>query len=94
MCGSLSKELHIDGGMLAGCKSIVMKLCLINKEKVLRLCLPSHTYMLLSKILYVSRYSTKKYRRLRAIAGNTSHIKIFLILCIQFVLCMDCQFMK
>ena len=24
----------------------------------------------------------------------TSHIKIFLILCIQFVLCMDCQFMK
>ena len=31
---------------------------------------------------------------LRAIAGNTSRIKIFLILCIQFVLCMDCQFMK
>ena len=31
---------------------------------------------------------------LRAIAGNTSHQKIFLILCIQFVLCMDCQFMK
>ena len=29
-----------------------------------------------------------------AIAGNTSHIKIFLIVCIQFVLCMDCQFMK
>ena len=28
------------------------------------------------------------------IAGNTSHIKIFLIVCIQFVLCMDCQFMK
>ena len=26
--------------------------------------------------------------------GNTSHIKIFLILCIQLVLCMDCQFMK
>ena len=31
---------------------------------------------------------------LRAIAGNTSRIKIFLILCIQFVLSMDCQFMK
>ena len=31
---------------------------------------------------------------LRAIAGNTSQIKIFLILCIQFVLCMDCQFMR
>ena len=31
---------------------------------------------------------------LQAVAGNTSHIKIFLILCIQFVLCMDCQFMK
>ena len=31
---------------------------------------------------------------LRAFAGKTSHIEIFLILCIQFVLCMDCQFMK
>ena len=31
---------------------------------------------------------------LMAVAGNTSHIKIFLILCIQFVLCMNCQFMK
>ena len=30
----------------------------------------------------------------RAIAGYTSHIKIFLILCTQLVLCMDCQFMK
>ena len=29
-----------------------------------------------------------------AAAGNTSHIKIFLILCIQFVLCMNCQFMS
>ena len=29
-----------------------------------------------------------------AIAGNTSHIKNFLILCTQLVLCMDCQFMK
>ena len=31
---------------------------------------------------------------LMLVAGNTSHIKIFLILCIQFVLCMNCQFMK
>ena len=31
---------------------------------------------------------------LRAVAGNTSNVKIFLILCIQFVLYMDCQFMK
>ena len=31
---------------------------------------------------------------LRAVAGNASHIKIFLIPCIQFLLCMDCQFMK
>ena len=30
---------------------------------------------------------------LRAIADDTSHIEIFLILCIQFVLCMDCQIM-
>ena len=35
-CDSLSKELHLDGGMLAGCKFIVMKLCLMNKEKALR----------------------------------------------------------
>ena len=26
--------------------------------------------------------------------GNNSHIKIFLIVCIQFVLCMNCEFMK
>ena len=25
---------------------------------------------------------------------GTSHFEIFLILCIQFVLCMDCKFMK
>ena len=38
----------------------------------------------------------KVYQRniLRAIAGNTSRIKFFLILCTQFVLCMDCRFMK
>ena len=31
---------------------------------------------------------------LRAIAGNTSHIKIVLIVCVQFGLSMDYQFMK
>ena len=34
--GSPSKELHLNGGILAGCKFIVMKLCLMNKEKALR----------------------------------------------------------
>ena len=37
---------------------------------------------------------TQQIEHLRAIAENTSRIKIFLILCIRFVLCMDCQFMK
>ena len=32
--------------------------------------------------------------QLRAIVGITSHIKIFLVICKQPVLCMDCQFMK
>ena len=34
------------------------------------------------------------YLILRAIVGYTSHVKLFLMLCIQFVLCMECQFMK
>ena len=42
----------------------------------------------------VSIFSALVPRLLRAIAGNTSHIKIILILCIQLVLCMDCKFMK
>ena len=36
LCGSLSKELHLDGEMLPGCKFIVMKFCLMNKEKAFR----------------------------------------------------------
>ena len=35
LCGSLSKELHLYGGILAGCKFIVMQFCLMNKEKAL-----------------------------------------------------------
>ena len=35
LCGSRSKELHLNGGILAGCKFIVMKFCLMNKEKAL-----------------------------------------------------------
>ena len=42
---------------------------------------PDHTHLLFFTIL-------------RVVAGNSSHIKIFLILCLQFVLCMDCRFMK
>ena len=34
--GSLCKQLHLYGGMLAGCKFIVTKFCLMNKEKALR----------------------------------------------------------
>ena len=44
---SLSKELHLERRMLAGCKFIVMKFCLMNKEKALRPVLASYTYMLL-----------------------------------------------
>ena len=43
----LSKKLHLERRMLAGCKIFVMKFFLMNKEKVLRSGLPSHTYMLL-----------------------------------------------
>ena len=28
LCGSLSKDLHLDGGILAGCKFIALKFCL------------------------------------------------------------------
>ena len=41
-----------------------------------------------------TEYAYIKLRYLRAIAGNTSRIKIFFILGIQFVLYMDCRFMK
>ena len=45
-CGSLSKGLHLEGEMLAGCKFIVMKFCLMNKEKALRSELAaSHVYV-------------------------------------------------
>ena len=48
LCGSLSKELHLNGRILAGCKFIVMKFCLMNKEKVLRSVLAITHYILLS----------------------------------------------
>ena len=41
LCGSLSKDLHLAGGMLAGCKCIVMKCCLMNKDKALMSVLAS-----------------------------------------------------
>ena len=57
LCGSLSKELHSNGGILAGCKFIVIKFCLMNKEKALRSVLVIiHVYVKLDilccKILY------------------------------------------
>ena len=35
LCGSLSRELHLNGWILAGCKFIVMTFRLLNKEKAL-----------------------------------------------------------
>ena len=35
-------ELHLDGWMLAGCKSSVMKFCLMNKESA-QVCACHHT---------------------------------------------------
>ena len=52
LCGSQSKELHLDGGMLAGCKFIVMEFCLMNKEKALRSVLAIlHVYVVKLDIL-------------------------------------------
>ena len=49
---SLSKELHLEGGMLAVCKFIVMKFCLSNKEKALRSVLAvTHVYVVKFDIL-------------------------------------------
>ena len=31
LCDSLSKELHLEGRILTGCKFIVLKVCLRNK---------------------------------------------------------------
>ena len=48
----------------------------------------------LKALFYSTMYTLcRTWSLLRAIAGNTSHIKIFLIVRIQFVLCMVCQFM-
>ena len=42
LCGSL----HLDGGMMPGCEFIVMKFCLMNKEKALRSVLAiTHVYV-------------------------------------------------
>ena len=42
----LSNELHLNGGMVAGCEFIVMKFCLMNKEKALRSVLAiTHVYV-------------------------------------------------
>ena len=52
LCGSPSKELLLNGRTLAGCKFIVMKFCLMNKEKALRSVLAiTHVYVALLDIL-------------------------------------------
>ena len=52
LCGSLGKELHLNGGILAGCKFIVLKFCLMNKEKALRSVLAiTHVYVVKLNIL-------------------------------------------
>ena len=44
--------MHLDGGMLAGCQFIVMKLCLMNKETVLESMLTiTHVYVVKFDIL-------------------------------------------
>ena len=46
MCFDLSKDLHLERRMLAGCTFFVMKFCLMNKEKVLRSVLAiTHVYV-------------------------------------------------
>ena len=52
LCGSFSKELHLEGGMLVCCKFIVIKFCLMNKEKALRSVLAiTHVYVVTFDIL-------------------------------------------
>ena len=52
LCDSLSKELHLEGRMLTGCKFIVMKVCLRNKEKAHRSVLAiTHVYVVKFDIL-------------------------------------------
>ena len=51
-CGSISKELHLKGQILARCKFIVMEFCLMNKEKALRSVLAfTHVYVVKLDIL-------------------------------------------
>ena len=49
---SPKQETTLEGGMLAGCKCIVMKFCLMNKEKALRSVLAiTHEYVVKFDIL-------------------------------------------
>ena len=51
-CGSPSKEPLLNGRILAGCKFIVMKFCLMNKEKALKSVLAiTHVYVVKLDIL-------------------------------------------
>ena len=52
LCGSLSEEQHLKEGILADCKCIVMKDCLMNKGKALRSVLAiAHVYVVKLDIL-------------------------------------------
>ena len=70
-----------------------IKCSLLNVHK-LKLGRESSKQFSLCLELFLIRFTWFRPTYLRAVAGNTSHIKIFLIFCIQVVLCMDCQFMK
>ena len=70
-----------------------IKCSLLNVCK-LKLDRESSTQFSLWLDIFLIWFTWFRSTNLRAVAGNTSLIKIFLILCIQFVLCMDCQFMK
>ena len=62
LCGSPSKELHLEGGMLACCKCIVTKCCLMNKETALTTVLAiTHVYVVKFDIICFEM-SSKKYR--------------------------------
>ena len=64
LSGSLSKELHLDGGMLPGFKFIVMKFCLMNKEK-------AHRSVLAITHVYVVKFDIVQ----RSIDGYDVHVR-------------------
>ena len=70
-----------------------IKFSLLNVRK-LRLGRESSSQFSLLLDLFLIWFTWFRPTNLRAAAGNTFHVKNFLIHCIHFVLCIDCQFMK